>query len=533
MKEQVEFILEHLRGIWRFRWIGMGVTWAVCLAGWLVTLMVPDSYEASARVFVDTETALSEATRGMTVDTSVETQIQRVRQALLGGPQLTKVADETQLTARAVTPQDRQAVVEGLRDQIEIEGGISRDSPGAGVFLISYRNPDRDTSLKVVDRLVNTFVESTLGGKREGSEQAQKFLVEQIAEYEDKLRQAEERLAAFKKENVGLMPGAQGDYFTRLQAEADQLSKAQTNLAVATRRRDELQRQLRGEQPLISSSQDGSGSVPSAPAGAGGDTASRIRESQQRLDELLLRFTEKHPDVIALRAALKDLEQRQATEIAAARRGDTGAAARIGLSASPVFQNLQLQYNQVEVEIAALRADIGDRQQRITSLRSLINTAPEVEAEFSRLDRDYGVTKTQYQALVERLGRARLGEQAAQTGVIRFEVIDPPNAGFKPTAPKRPLLAAGVLFAAIAAGVGVAFVMNWLRPVFGGARQLNEITGRPVLGMVSMTWIERYEVQERRNTIAFAAAAMALIVLSGIFILVQQALVRSIQGWMA
>lgn len=531
MMQTLEILLEHLRGLWRFRWVGMLAAWSVCLIGWAGSLFVPNRYEASARVFVDTQTALGEATRDITVNASVDTQIERVKQALLGGPQLTKIADETQLTAGAYTPQERQRVVERLREEIQIDEGATRESSGANVYIISYRHKDRATSLRVVDRLVNTFVEEALGGKRQGSEQAQRFLVEQIAEYEARLRQAEERLAAFKKQNVGLMPGEQGDYFTRLQSEMDQLGKSKTALSVALRRRDELQRQLRGEQPLLPSTDPLS--VPSAPLGTGGDTALRIRESQQRLDELLLRFTEKHPDVIALRATLKELQQRLETEMEAARRGDTAAAARTGLSASPVFQNLQLQHNQVEVEIAALRADISDREQRIAQLRSLINTAPEVEAEFSRLNRDYDVTKTQYEGLVERLGRTRLGEEAAETGVIRFEVIDPPRAAFEPAFPKRSLIAVGILFAAIATGAGVAFLLNLVRPVFSGARRLTEVTGLPVLGTVSMTWIERYRMAARRNAIVLAAAAFALIVLGGVFLFVQRSLVNVVQAWVA
>lgn len=534
MKQTLDFVLEQLRGVWRFRWTAIAIAWGICLLGWTATLFVPDRYQASARVFVDTQTTLGAATRDLSLDANVDSQIQRVRQALLGGPQLVKVADEAKLTAEAVTPKDRQDIVERLRKEIDISGGISPESPGAGVFVISYTHRNRETALRVVERLTTSFMEGTLRGKREGSEQAQRFLVEQIAEYETRLRQAEERLAAFKKEHVGLMPGTQGDYFTRLQAEIDQLNKIKSDLRVATQRRDELQRQLRGEQPLIAAMTGASsGSVPSAPSGVGGDTATRIRESRQQLDSLLLRFTEKHPDVIALRATIKELEERQAAEIEAARRGDTGAAARIGLGASPVFQNLQLQHNQVEVDIAALRADIEDRERRINSLRSLINTAPEVEAQFSRLDRDYGVTKAQYEALVERLGRARLGEQAAETGVVRLEPIDPPRAPFQPTSPKRPLLAAGVLFFGIAAGVAVAYLLNMLRPVFSRSRQLSDVTGLPVLGVVSMTWIERYEARSRRGALVFSGAAAALLALSGVFVVVQSALTRIVQGWLA
>lgn len=530
MKQTLDFLSELLGGLWRFRWTGMGVAWGVCLLGWVITLFVPESYEATARVFVDTQTTLGAATRDITVDTSVDSQIQRVKQALLGGPQLVKVAEEAGLTPRGVTSKERQDIVDSLRKKIQITGGITRETPGAGVYTISYRHRDRDTALRVVDRLVRSFMEGTLGGKREGSEQAQRFLVEQIAEYETRLRQAEERLAAFKKEHVGLMPGAQGDYFTRLQADMEQLNKTRSALAVATQRRDELQRQLRGEQPLIAGVQQGN--IPTAPLGAGGDIATRIRESQQRLDELLLRFTEKHPDVIALRGTIAELEQRQATEIAAARRGDSGAAARVGLSASPVFQNLQLQHNQAEVEIAALRADINDREHRMASLRALINTAPEVEAQFSRLDRDYGVTKTQYEALVERLGRARLGEQAAVTGVVDFDLVDPPRADFQPAPPGRPLLMFVVLLAGAVAGAGVAYLLNMLNPVFSRSRRLSEVTGLPVLGVVSMTWIERFEVQARRSMLVFGGAAIALVGLGVLFISVQQPLARSVQGWM-
>lgn len=523
MDALLQNILEQVRGVWRFRWIALAIAWVLCPLGWVGVLVLPDAYEASARVFVDTRTTLSEVTKGITVESNVDTQIQRVRQALLGGPQLQEVAAETGLYASATTPQERQRIVTKLRENITISGSNSRDGASGALYVISYQNSDRERALRVVDRLLNTFVEGALGGKREGSAKAQQFLTEQIAEYERRLSQAEERLADFKKKNVGLMPGTQGDYFTRLQAEMESVNKAQADLAVAVRRRDELQRQLRGEQPFLSTPSDGgAGAVAGSPVpvGAANDTGARIREAQARLDELLLRFTEKHPDVIALRATLSELRARQRAEIDAVRRGDPAAASRIGLNANPVFQSIQLQLNQTEVEIATLRGKVADGQRKVASLRALVDTAPEVEAEFARLNRDYDVTRAQYQALLERLEKTRLQEEAESTGVVRFEVIEPPTAAFQPVAPNRPRLIVMVLFGGMAAGVGVAYLLNMLRPVFSNTRQLSQITGLPVLGAVSLTWLDRYRAQQRRGAIVYVGAACALVGIGAAIVLV-------------
>ncbi len=513
MHEMFQQILEQIRGLWRFRWIAMILAWAICLVGWTGVLFLPDTYEASARVFVDTRTTLSQVTQGLAVDSNVETQLQRVRQALLGGPQLEKVALEAGFTRDDGRPQERQLLLAKLRDRIQITGSLSKDSAQSGLYVISYQDNERGRSLRVVDRLVNNFVQSTLGGKREGSEQAQQFLTEQIAEYERRLSMAEAKLADFKKENVGLMPGAQGDYFTRLQAEMDASTKVRESLAVALRRREELRRQLRGEQPVLAGGAPGTPNNASQTS-AGNDTASRIRDAQARLDELLLRFTDKHPDVIALRQTLADLHARQDAEIEAIRRGDPGAAGRLGLNANPVYQSIQLQLNQSEVEIAALQAEISDHESKTAELRKMLNSAPEVEAELARLNRDYDVTHAQYNALVERLQRAKLSEEADQTGIVRFEVIDPPTAAFTPVAPDRPKLMLMVLLAGLGAGVGAAYLLHQLKPVFNTERQLHELTGLPVLGVVSMTWLERHESLVRRGAYVYAGAAVLLLTLS-------------------
>ena len=153
-------------------------------------------------------------------------------------------------------------------------------------------------------------------------------------------------------------------------------------------------------------------------------------------------------------------------ELEAVRRGDPGAAAVAGASANPVYQSIQLQLHETDVQIAALRGELNDYRGNVAELRHALDTAPEVEAEFTRLTRDYEVTQTQYNGLLQRLEQARVSEDAQQTGIVEFQIVDPPTAPFNPVFPTRPVLLVAVLMLAVGLGAGIAWLLSKLRPVF-------------------------------------------------------------------
>lgn len=519
----LEDILDQLRGLWRFRWIALIVAWCAAPILWIAIFTIPNTYESYAKVFVDTRTTLGEATQELSIGTDIGSQIVRVRDALLGGPELRKVADDTGLMAGAVTGAQQQAVITKLRDNVDITGNLEPQSTMA-VFTITYRDRNRPRSLQVVERLLNNFVEGTLGGKQQGSEEAEQFLTQQIADYGRRLSASEERLAAFKKENVGLLPNEQGDYFSRLQADMSTLTKERESLSLELRKRAALAEELHSGQQFTAGSTASGSQNPAAL-----DTEGQIAQTQQKLNELLLKFTDKYPDVIALRETLKQLKAREQAQIAAAKRGDLGAAAQLSLTANPVYQRLQEQFNAEGVTIASIQQQIADGEKEIADLRAKISTAPGVQAQYSRLTRDYNVTRTQYDALLKQLNRAQLGQQAASTGVVKFQIIDPPTAEFSPVAPKRPLLILGALIASLGAGAAVAYLLHLLRPVFVSPRQLGAVTGLPVLGSVSMAWLEPHRVAMRGERRRYIWATAGLVVL-GLGVLVLQAHIYGLLG---
>lgn len=521
---------DQLRGMWRYRRPALIVAWIVALAAWGGVFLIPNKYEATAKIFVNTGTTLSHATEGISLSDDISDQIQQVSAMLLGNPQLRKVANETNLMAGAITQQQQQDVVDTLRKNIVLSADVNKQADRKSrvtLFTLSYKNTNRERAIRVVDRLLNDFVEGSLTGRSRGSQRAEQFLTQQIAEYGRRLSATEQQLAHFKKQNIGLVPGEQGDAFSQLQQDHTALMKLKASLFVAQRKRDELQRELRSGQQFTA---NGPGSTsPPTVGGAALDTEQQIAADQQRLDQMLLKYTDQYPDVIALKQTIKALKAREREQMAAAQKGDVGAASSLGLTANPVFQQLEEQYNAEQVEVAAIQQQVSDLKNEIAGLKGRIGAAPKVQAEYARLTRNYQVTKKQYDALLGRLDSTRLGQQAASTGLVDFQVIDPPSAKFTPVAPKRRLLILGAFILALGAGIGVAFLLHLLTPVFVSSRQLAEVTGLTVLGTVSMAWADTHRSESRRSVFRYAFWAAGLFVLA-VGLLVLQGHISNVVG---
>ena len=115
-----------------------------------------------------------------------------------------------------------------------------------------------------------------------------------------------------------------------------------------------------------------------------------------------------------------------------------------------------------------------------------------------------------------------MGTVGEDRDVVSFNIIDPPAAPLDPVAPKRGLLLIGVLIAGLAGGGALAFVIHQVKPVFHDARALDMIVGRPVLGVVSMTWLDRHKARRAFRFSSFVVAGTALFLLFGASFVLQE-----------
>jgi len=494
MLDQLQEVTAQFKGAWRYRWHALGLAWVVCLIGWLTVYLLPDSYESSAKVYVDTNSALEPLLDKMTVNTDVLSRVDLVTTVMLGRSALEKVARDTDMHLRLESSEDMEYLIFDMRERIDIMND-RRDEPN--LFTISFRDRDPKAAQDVVATLLNTFVEDSLGENRVDTQQAQAFLREQIRKLGEELSTAEKNLAEFKRENVGRVPEQGRDYFSRLQAEMDALEATRGELRLAQRRQQALRQQLSGEVPIIDSS-----------SGLQSDLDRRIDEHESRLEELQLRFTDLHPDIIAVKQTLEQLKAQKQAELDALVTTDGSGVA----SDNPVFQNIQIELTNVSVELAALREQERSQTRKIADLRQLVDVLPQVEAELTRLTRDYDVRQSQYQALLQRLEIAELSESAEQSEDVKFRIIEPPIFPDGPAAPDRPLMIAMVLLAGLGLGAALAYLIDQINPVFSSARMLENSIGLPVLGSVQVMRTAERKRWRIAQVTAFGGGLVALCV---------------------
>lgn len=512
MDEIVSQLRSAIQGIVRFKWLAIAAAWVICVLGWGAVWTMPNVYEARAKVYVDTESVLKPLLSGLAVNSDVMNQLKMMQSFIMSRPNLERIARDTDLALRAKTPSEFEQLVASLPTVIGLEGG-GRDQ----TFSISFRDHDRAMAQRVVEAMLDTFVEDSIGLKREDASGAQRFLENQIREYELKLREAETRLADFKRTNVGLMPGEGGDYYTRLQSDLAVLEGLQIRARQAAQRRNELSRQLEGEDPTVGLWAGAGGSV--------GNTAvdAKIAELKRKLDVVLLQFTDKHPDVIAIREQISQLEERKRTarsktDLMVVETGASPEQNGRSLAVNPVYQSMRIALSQAEVELTDLNAQLGEQQRVVATLRGRVNTMPKVEAELAQLNRDYEVNRSQYTALVQRLESAKLSQQAQRTNdQVRFRVVDPPASPRMPVGPNRILLTAGILVLSTGFGLALAVALNLFRPVFGDKQQLMSYLNVRVIGSVMRAPPgERLSLFSRERLLVTGSAGGLLLVFSAL-----------------
>ncbi|MGI9484747.1 MAG: XrtA system polysaccharide chain length determinant [Geminicoccaceae bacterium] len=458
-------LLPHIAALKRYRWQALAVAWLVCLFGWLFLASMPDRYMARARIYIDTETILGPLMKGLAVAPDFNRQVEMMRRTLLSVPNLEELIRMTDLDHTIHSDVERLALIEGLSRDIKIK------TEGASLFQISYAHQNPRLTQRVVDSILQIFVEQNLGHSQQDVEEARDFIDKQIEDYEAKLREAEVEVALFRKEHADELGGVDRNQRALEQREAE-LRRLNAEIESAIWRRDQLKTQIDVTPKMAAAAYQ------TAPGGLS-VAQFRIQSLAQELQTKLMVYTDRHPEVIALRGLIENAERQLAVEQSTPSTG----SARV---ANPEFGALVDQLQLAEASIQDLRRRLVLAENEIGVLSTTVASAPEVEADLTRLTRDYNVLLAQYEQLIQRRESAQIARDL-DSGISRIEyrIIDPPVVPLQPIGPPRGLFLATILMVGFGSGVAFAVGRQLLSGSFLTVDQLKAAFDLPILGGVS------------------------------------------------
>ncbi|HYK87521.1 MAG TPA: hypothetical protein VE398_02035 [Acidobacteriota bacterium] len=482
---------------------------ALCALTTLLSSRLPKIYVSETMLQIQPREVPTEFVKDLIAGTTDE-RLSSIEQTILSRTNLLRILSQFDSEMPSYKELNDERRVLKLRGQIQIEfiservGG--RPLPIANI-RIAYRDQNPELAQKIAGRLASLFIEQETRAREIQVFGTTEFLTSELNKVGEQLRQSQDRLKSLKEHFRYELPS---ELDTNLRT-LDRLQLQKTGNAEAVDRymtmQLNLERQISETAPMITreSAPVSVGGAISAPRNPLVDT---YKKKDQEYNELLAKSTEKHPDVLRLKAELDQLKKDIPPEdLVVVEKPDTAQAQPVPVYVpNPVYQNLTGQLRQVKTEI-----EIREREKKwidaeMARYNERVQNTPHVEQEMAAITRTNDDLTKQHDDLKIKLSQAKLSEslESRQKGG-QFAIIDAANFPLEPATPSRKVvLLVGCLISlglglVAALGVGILDQRVWTQPElerFLGGQVLVEIPN-----IVSPSDLRR----ERRSKLVHAA----------------------------
>jgi polysaccharide chain length determinant protein (PEP-CTERM system associated) len=456
---------------------------AVFCLTFLSSLFFPKVYESSTilRVLKSQPNPIGGGRR----DNNQELQVllKTVEGMVLSRPNLVALVKKLNLDSDIKNKALLEDLINVIRDHVTIK------RMGPELFTVSYQDGDPQKAMLIDSTIVNLLLEQSISLKRDAALSSVDFIESQLDIYKKKLEGSEEALRVFKQEHIGEMPGEQNANLVQLERLRDTLATTNLDLQEAVGRKGFILKQLSGEQPM----------VVSMTSGEAGSIEEKIKILEFQLSQLLANYTEKHPDIVKIRAEIQKLRQQanasgdQTAATASPQPGDL-------TTLNPLHQRLKEEYNNINITIGTLETKKKALERKVTEFEKKVTSIPNQEKELAALQRDYNVNEKIYNMLLMKHEEARITKylELSDEGT-HFHVIEPAIVPLTPLKP-NPLhfLAIGLVLGG-ASGIGLIYMKEYLDTSTRGVREAEEVFKIPVLGTIPLV-ITEGEAQKRKKS---------------------------------
>jgi polysaccharide chain length determinant protein (PEP-CTERM system associated) len=478
--------LEIARAMWhRRKWLAVVVCIWTFGAAAAATRALPNVYRATATFLIERQ-YVSEALVTPLVTNELETRLHTFSQQVLSRDRLDALIGQFDLYPELRAREPEEAVLEQMRRDIGFELTETQPSGAAAFrgwplniaigFRLSYLGTEPHKAADVTNALAAFYVNENAKLREQQASGTTEFLRTQLDDLKDRMARQSAQLNAYKDRHTGELPEMQDANLKTLERLNMQLQLNTENQRRAMERRDLLTRQL-AEEAVAPTTEVRNPAV------------ARLAELRRRLGESLARYSERHPEVVRLRAEIATVEDELAA--AAPQNGskvaepDTGGDTILARFRDSIGRVDRAALAQIDVELTTLRDEEQRLRQTLATYEQRVENSPRREGEFRELSREYDATTELYNSLLKRYEDARLAENMEERGTgDTIRILDRALPPSLPIAPDRLSLWIMSLVLAIVLGVAAIVVAERLDTTFHSIDDLRTFTRIPVAGAI-------------------------------------------------
>ena len=459
-------------------WIIVPVLLSI-LAGAAYIKITPKSYKANTLILVQAQKVPTSYVRS-TVTESLQSRLHTITQQVYSRTNLEKIIKQFDLYADNREEKPTVEIVESLRQKININ---LRGRGGTKAFEISFIWHDPKTVAEVTNAIASQFIEQNLKVREDMAMGTTAFLENESEKMRIELEDHEKRLELFKNQHMGMLPSELQSNLNILGQLKEELNHLEARIQAENEQAVMLQRQAQMIQMAQMQSSD---LIEIVPDETGGMQSEDITYLESHVRQLRLRYTEKHPDVVALRRRISLIQQNLTDDT----NGNKASPSESVEDFPAQFDNpLAFQQDQISFQLEEINKNIESYQKKIREIKNKIQVynnrierIPKVELDLTKLTRDYSTMRSRYQSLLQKKIDARMAEELErrQKGE-QFKVLDSaiiPEKPFKPDVKKVMLLA---LMAGLGIGCGLAYLREIMDGGFYSTEDLEAFLGAKVL----------------------------------------------------
>ncbi len=469
----------------------VGIFAAIALTALVIGMLLPKKYSSSTSILVEDRNIIAPLMEGRAVATSVVDRAAILREVAFSRRVMDEILKTGGWLADNPTPVEREKLIE------KIVGRTLVTNTRPNLIQITYTDSDPERAYRVTQRFADLVIQESLSTKERESSEAYEFIDSQVKAYHAKLTEAESQLEGFRNGNPDARPGTEADVNARIGELRRIIEAGKMELIDLRSQESALQSQLSGESEVTVVQTRAS------------QYRARLAELQQQRDQLLLNFTEQHPDVVRVQHQIEDMQEELRREEARPRINASNGSADGSTAYNPLYSELRSKLAEASRRSSATSARIATAEGMLAGEMGRSQRIAASESTLSELTRDYEVNRDLYQDLLKRRENARVSMNldAEQRG-LSFRIQEPATMPLRPSGLRTIHIAAAGLALGLALPFALLFAIAKFDPRIRSAKQLESETGLKVLSAMPA-----FNTRQRRrnNTRKYFIATIVLL----------------------